>query len=118
MDVQLPLSSRRLPDASKLEDTPDLGFALGTGYTERQKKSMIYRHLSKLLVALRKITGGDAVKGRQLSELLHIRTHAKGDSPPSPFPTFLPCGVWLIHDLLSGCSQVKISRRHAKNRLS
>lgn len=71
----------------RLEESPQLGFILGTGYaTKSQKRSLVYKHLSKLVQSLRKITGGDAMKAKELSELLAIRTHASESIHPARCP--------------------------------
>lgn len=48
----------------------------GLGYNDAQRRNLIYMHLQKLLQAMRTITGGHAMKAKQLSDLLHLRVHA------------------------------------------
>lgn len=63
--------------AQRLQDDPEWGLILGLGYQKgSQKQSLIYKHLTKLLDSLRSITGGDAMKAKELSEMLFLRTHA------------------------------------------
>ena len=62
--------------AEALEAHPEWQEIVGYGYREDQRRSLIYQHLGKLLTELRRITGGDATKGKQLSDLLFARTHA------------------------------------------
>lgn len=62
--------------ASRLQDDPDWALVVGLGYCGSQKQSLIYKHLAKLLTHLRAITGGDALKGKALSEMLFLRAHA------------------------------------------
>lgn len=63
--------------AERLEESEDWISTVGMGYKKgSQQTSLIYKHLSKLIVALRSITGGDAMKAKQLSELLSYRSHA------------------------------------------
>ena len=62
--------------AEALEAHPEWQAIVGVGYREDQRRSLIYQHLGKLLTELRRITGGDATKGKQLSDLLFARTHA------------------------------------------
>ena len=48
--------------ADALEEHAEWAEILGVGYDDTQRRSLIYRHLSKLLRELRNITGGDATK--------------------------------------------------------
>ena len=60
----------------KLEENPEWALVLGLGYNDGQKRNLIFQHLGKLLTEVRSITGGDAVKAKQLSDLLYCRVHA------------------------------------------
>lgn len=62
--------------ADALEAHPEWQAILGVGYNDAQRRNLIYQHLGKLLTELRRITGGDATKAKQLSDLLFARTHA------------------------------------------
>jgi hypothetical protein len=62
--------------AKRLEENPEWALILGLGYNDTQRRNLIYIHLGKLLDRLRQITGGDATKAKQLSDLLYLRTHA------------------------------------------
>ena len=67
----------RLPHFRRIEEDPSWALVLGIGYTDAQRRSMIYRHLQKLQSQLHEITGGDVMKSKQLSELMYVRFHAK-----------------------------------------
>ena len=41
-----------------------------------QKRNLVYVHLGKLLNEVRRITGGDATRAKQLTDLLYMRAHA------------------------------------------
>lgn len=78
--------------AQKLEDNPEWGLILGLGYnTSAQKQSLVYKHLRKLVDSLRVITAGDALKAKQLAEMLFMRMHSGAracsfaSSPPLSF---------------------------------
>lgn len=62
--------------ARQLEEHPEWALILGLGYNEQQRKNLVYKHLHKLLAELRRITGGDAMKAKQLADLLYLRVHA------------------------------------------
>lgn len=62
--------------ARKLEDNPEWALILGLGYNDTQKRNLIYQHLHKLLTELRRITNGDAMKAKELGDLLYLRLHA------------------------------------------
>ena len=62
--------------AKQLEDNPEWALVLGLGYNDTQRRNLIYQHLGKMLTELRRITGGDALKAKQLSDLLYLRAHA------------------------------------------
>ncbi|KAJ1615622.1 hypothetical protein T492DRAFT_157330, partial [Pavlovales sp. CCMP2436] len=49
---------------------------IGVGYSDTLKRDLIYRHLAKLLESLRKVTGADPIRAKQLVDLLHARVHA------------------------------------------
>lgn len=59
-----------------MQEHPEWADILGTGYNDMQRRDLIYKHLAKLLAELRRITGGDATKAKQLSDLLYCRAHA------------------------------------------
>lgn len=59
-----------------LEEHEEWAQILGTGYSDTQRRDLIYKHLRKLLAELRRITGGDAHKAKQLADLLYCRAHA------------------------------------------
>jgi hypothetical protein len=60
----------------KLEDNPEWALILYLEYGDDQKRNLIYQHLHKLLDQLRGITGGDAMKEKQLGDLMYLRLHA------------------------------------------
>ena len=62
--------------SNKLEENPEWALILGLGYNPSQRRTLIYKHLGKLLEQMRSITGGDAAKAKELSEMLYMRTHA------------------------------------------
>lgn len=62
--------------AAALEQHPEWKAVLGVGYSEPQRRDLIYKHLQKLLDATRTITHGDTMKAKQLIDLLHARAHA------------------------------------------
>ena len=62
--------------AKKLEEHPEWAVVLGLGYDDAQKRNMIYNHLGKLQSELRRVTNGDAMKAKQLTDLLYTRVHA------------------------------------------
>lgn len=62
--------------AARLEQNPEWGLVLGLGYSTSQKTRLIYDHVHKMLSHMRDITGGDAAKAKELSEMLYFRTHA------------------------------------------
>lgn len=62
--------------AAQVEEHEYWGQILGVGYTDMQRRTLIYKHLKKLLSALRKVTGGDTTKAKQLTDLLCCRLHA------------------------------------------
>ena len=72
---------------ARIEEDPQLALIYGLGYSPMQRKSMLYRHIKKLLTSLHHITGGDATKSKELSEMLFLRTHA-GHVIASPLPSF------------------------------
>ena len=67
--------NRELSHADALKDHPEWQTVLGAGYSEGQRRTL-YRHVQKLLDAAREITGGDALKAKQLTDLLYARVHA------------------------------------------
>lgn len=86
--------------AERLEESEDWALTVGTGYKKgSQQTSLIYKHLSKLMGAMRSITGGDAMKAKQLSDLLSFRTHA---------------GVlrFLAHHPFPSCSRMQLMSTH------
>lgn len=62
--------------AKKLEENPNWTLVLGLGYNDNQKKNTIYQHLHSMLDELRNVTGGDATKAKQLTDMLYTRVHA------------------------------------------
>jgi hypothetical protein len=60
----------------KLEDNPEWALILYLEYGDDQKRNLIYQHLHMLLDQLRGITGGDAMKAKQLGDLMYLRLHA------------------------------------------
>lgn len=62
--------------AKRLEENPEWAVILGLGYTDNQRRNLIYQHLGKLVNELRHITGGDALKAKQLADMMHLRVHA------------------------------------------
>jgi hypothetical protein len=60
----------------KLEDKPEWALILYLEFRDDQKRSLIYQHLHRLLDQLRGITGGDAMKAKQLSDLMYLCLHA------------------------------------------
>jgi hypothetical protein len=42
----------------------------GSEYTDSQRRSLVYKHSKEVIECLRRVTSGDAVKGKQLVELL------------------------------------------------
>jgi hypothetical protein len=62
--------------AAALEEHPEWEGIIGVGYSEPQRRDLIYRHLQKLLDLARKVTHGDATKAKQLIDLMHARVHA------------------------------------------
>lgn len=62
--------------AKRLEQNPEWALILGLGYNDGQKRNLIYQHLGKMLTELRRVTGGDALKAKQLADLLYLRAHA------------------------------------------
>lgn len=67
---------REAAHAKKLEDNPEWAIILGLGYNDVQRRNLIYVHLKKLLAELHSITSGDALKAKQLTDLLYCRAHA------------------------------------------
>jgi hypothetical protein len=49
---------------------------IGVGYTDKQKRDLIYRHFAKAMDCVRNVTGADAIMAKQLVDLLHARVHA------------------------------------------
>jgi len=49
---------------------------IGVGYTDKQKRDLIYRHVAKAMDCVRNVTGADAIMAKQLVDLLHARVHA------------------------------------------
>jgi hypothetical protein len=49
---------------------------IGVGYSDKQKRDLIYRHLAKVNEVLRKVTGSEPVMAKQLVDLMHARVHA------------------------------------------
>jgi hypothetical protein len=49
---------------------------IGVGYSDRQRRDVIYRHLAKMMECLRNVTGRDPIMAKQLVDLLHARVHA------------------------------------------
>ena len=62
--------------AKKLEENPEWALILGIGYDDSQKRSLIYKHLTKMTVELHRVTGGDAYKAKQLTDLMYMKVHA------------------------------------------
>ena len=62
--------------AKRLEENPEWALVLGLGYNEGQRRNLIYQHLGKMLTELRRVTGGDALRAKQLADLLYLRAHA------------------------------------------
>ena len=62
--------------AKRLEDNPEWAVILGLGYNDKQRRNLIYQHLTKLKSSLLNITGGDATKAKQLTDLMHTHVHA------------------------------------------
>lgn len=62
--------------AKTLEQHPEWKDIVGVGYSEPQRRDLIYKHLQKLLDLTRTVTHGDACKAKQLIDLLHHRVHA------------------------------------------
>ena len=62
--------------AQRLEEYPEWKEILGIGYSEPQRRVLMYKHLQKLLDLTRTVTGGDATKAKQLVDLLHARARA------------------------------------------
>ena len=62
--------------ARALEEHPEWKGVIGVGYSEPQRRDLIYKHLQKLLDLTRSVTRGDATKAKQLIDLLHARVHA------------------------------------------
>ena len=62
--------------AKALEQHPEWKDLIGMGYSEPQRRDLIYKHLQKLLDLTRTVTHGDASKAKQLVDLLHHRVHA------------------------------------------
>jgi hypothetical protein len=62
--------------AKALEEHTEWAEILGTGYSDGQRRDLIYKHLSKLQKELHSITRGDATMAKQLSDLLNCRVHA------------------------------------------
>ena len=59
-----------------LEEHEEWAEILGVGYSDSQRRDLIYKHLTRLRDQLHSITGGDAKKAKQLSDLLYMRVHA------------------------------------------
>lgn len=49
---------------------------IGVGYSDKQKRDLIYQHLKDLRESLRKVTGADPIMAKQLIDLFHARVHA------------------------------------------
>jgi hypothetical protein len=49
---------------------------IGIGYSEKQRRDLIYRHLAKLTECLRKVTSADPTMAKQMVDLMHARVHA------------------------------------------
>ena len=62
--------------AKTLEENLEWALILGIGYSDTQERNLIYQHLQKLRDGLNRITGGDALKAKQLADLLYLRVHA------------------------------------------
>ena len=62
--------------AKRLEEYPEWQEIFGAGYSDSQRRDLIYKHMQKLLDMTRQVTGGDATKAKQLIDLLHTRAHA------------------------------------------
>lgn len=62
--------------ADRIENDPEWALIIGLGYNDKQRRNLVYVHLKKLRDELRRITGGDALKAKQLSDLLYLRMHA------------------------------------------
>ena len=67
---------REAAHAKKLEENPEWALILGLGYSDLQRRCLIYQHLGKMRDELKRITGGDALKAKQLADLLYQRVHA------------------------------------------
>ena len=68
--VESPPILKQAAHAEALEAHPEWQAIVGVGYREDQRRSLIYQHLGKLLTELRRVTGGDALKAKQLADLL------------------------------------------------
>jgi len=60
-------------ELAKLEGWTEV---IGIGYSEKQRRDLIYRHLAKLTECLRKVTSADPTMAKQLVDLMHARVHA------------------------------------------
>jgi hypothetical protein len=49
---------------------------IGVGYSDKQRRDLIYRHLANVSASVRKVTGADPIMAKQLVDLLHARVHA------------------------------------------
>lgn len=58
------------------EHNPEWSIIIGLGYSDAQRRTLIYKHLRKLLEEMRRITNGDALKAKELSDLMYLRMHA------------------------------------------
>ena len=61
--------------AAELAEQEGWDKVIGIGYSDNQKRDLIYRHLAKLCESLRKVTGSDPIMAK-LVDLLHARVHA------------------------------------------
>lgn len=62
--------------AAELAEQEGWNKVIGIGYSTKQKRDLIYRHLANLRESLRGVTGSDPIMAKQLVDLLHARVHA------------------------------------------
>jgi hypothetical protein len=64
------------PHADELANQEGWNKVIGIGYSEKQRRDLIYRHLAKLTDCLRKVTSADPIMAKQLVDVMHARVHA------------------------------------------